>query len=398
MQHRTLASAPGLWASIPCPRSELDLDLVLSSGQSFSWRQQNPGHWTGVLDGRLWTLTQADGHLHYTVYGEPAGPGAPQTLRRFFQLHIRLSDLYRRWASADPHFREVAPRFPGVRLLRLDPVECLFSFICSSNNHISRITGMVQRLCQHLGPPLGRLDGVSYHGFPSLQALAKAEVESQLRELGFGYRARFVSESARTILNEWGGPSWLQQLRSVSYEEAQQNLCLLPGVGVKVADCVCLMALDKPQAVPVDVHVWNIACRDYGWQPISRGQKSLSQKASKELGDFFRSLWGPYAGWTQAVSVLLPLSSPSLYSIKPHTQPHCIVPPPPPTLSPLGLSFQGKTLYPSSFPQVLFCADLRQSPKLQILQAKAKPQKRKRGASEESRGPISGQGDTGDPR
>ncbi|XP_078008311.1 N-glycosylase/DNA lyase isoform X2 [Phascolarctos cinereus] len=286
MRHRTLASAPGLWASIPCPRSELDLGLVLSSGQSFRWREQSPGHWTGVLDGRLWTLTQADDRLHYTVYGDSAGPEAPQTLRRFFQLHVRLADLYRHWASADPHFREVAPRFP------------------------------------------------------------EAEVEPQLRQLGFGYRARFVSESARAILNERGGSNWLQQLRSASYEEAQQNLCSLPGVGVKVADCVCLMALDKPQAVPVDVHVWHIARRDYSWQPTSKGQKSLSQKASKELGDFFRSLWGPYAGWTQAV---------------------------------------------------LFCADLRQIPKPQILQAKAKSQKRKRGASEESRGPVSGQEDTGDP-
>ncbi|XP_074054727.1 N-glycosylase/DNA lyase [Macrotis lagotis] len=346
MQHRTLASAPGLWASIPCPRAELDLNLVLSSGQCFRWREQSPGHWTGVLEGRLWTLTQADERLYYTVYGEAAGPGAPQTLHRFFQLHVRLAELYRHWASADPHFRELAGRFPGVRLLRQDPAECLFSFICSSNNHLSRIAGMVQRLCQHLGPQLGRLDGVPYHGFPSLQALAKAEVEPQLRELGFGYRARFVNECARAILNERGGLGWLQQLRSVSYEQAQLSLCSLPGVGIKVADCVCLMALDKPQAVPVDVHVWHIARRDYSWLPALKDQRSLSHKTSRELGDFFRSMWGPYAGWTQAV---------------------------------------------------LFCADLRQIPKPQSLRAKARPRKRKRGASEESRGLMSVQEDTGDP-
>lgn len=35
MRHRTLTSSPALWASIPCPRSELRLDLVLASGQSF---------------------------------------------------------------------------------------------------------------------------------------------------------------------------------------------------------------------------------------------------------------------------------------------------------------------------------------------------------------------------
>lgn len=60
----------------------------------------------------------------------------------------------------------------GVRLLQQDPIECLFSFICSSNNNIARITGMVERLCQAFGPRLIQLDDVTYHGFPSLQALA----------------------------------------------------------------------------------------------------------------------------------------------------------------------------------------------------------------------------------
>ncbi len=43
---------------------------------------------------------------------------------------------------------------PGARVLRQDPVECLFQFICSSNNHISRIHGMVERLCSAYGTPL----------------------------------------------------------------------------------------------------------------------------------------------------------------------------------------------------------------------------------------------------
>ena len=47
-----------------------------------------------------------------------------------------------------------APMPPGARMLRQDPVECLFQFICSSNNHISRIHGMVERLCHAYGTPL----------------------------------------------------------------------------------------------------------------------------------------------------------------------------------------------------------------------------------------------------
>lgn len=57
-------------------------------------------------------------------------------------------------------------------MLRQDPTECLFSFICTSNNHISRIQGMVERLCQALGAPLCQLDQTAYHNFPSLSVLA----------------------------------------------------------------------------------------------------------------------------------------------------------------------------------------------------------------------------------
>ncbi|XP_033721281.1 N-glycosylase/DNA lyase isoform X15 [Tursiops truncatus] len=178
MRHRTLASVPALWASIPCPRSELRLDLVLASGQSFRWREQSPAHWSGVLADQVWTLTQTEEHLYCTVYrGDKGRVGRPtleelKAVRQYFRLDVSLAQLYHHWSSVDPHFQEVAQKFQGVRLLQQDPIECLFSFICSSNNNIARITGMVERLCQTFGPRLLQLDEVTYHGFPSLQALA----------------------------------------------------------------------------------------------------------------------------------------------------------------------------------------------------------------------------------
>ncbi len=46
-------------------------------------------------------------------------------------------------------------------MLRQPPLECLMQFICSSNNHITRIHGMVQRLCELYGtrlePPGGQI-------------------------------------------------------------------------------------------------------------------------------------------------------------------------------------------------------------------------------------------------
>lgn len=63
--------------------------------------------------------------------------------------------------------------------------------------------------------------------------LPGADAEARLRALGFGYRAKFVSGSARAIA-EGLGPEGLCQLRTAPYAEARRVLCALPGVGAKV--------------------------------------------------------------------------------------------------------------------------------------------------------------------
>ena len=63
----------------------------------------------------------------------------------------------------DPQLRRASA---GARVLRQDPVECLFQFVCSSNNHIARIHGMVERLCSAYGTPLPVLDKAAAAGLP----------------------------------------------------------------------------------------------------------------------------------------------------------------------------------------------------------------------------------------
>nr|XP_014428761.2 N-glycosylase/DNA lyase [Pelodiscus sinensis] len=240
----------------PCP----DWPLCVS------WRESSPGHWTGVLAGRGCCYTvyeeeeeeeeggscktppqselqpggsKAPGSLYSEAPGlEPVGGAdsceAQQILRDYFQLDVDLAALYQAWGTVDPHFRQVAANFPGIRVLRQDPVECLFSFLCTSNNHLARITGMIERLCQAFGRRLCQLGTQPHHAFPSLQALAGADTEGRLRALGFGYRARFVSQIAQAVLEQFGAQG-LHQLRSVPYPEARRLLCTLPGVGAKVS-------------------------------------------------------------------------------------------------------------------------------------------------------------------
>ncbi|GLE11754.1 hypothetical protein PINS_up024393 [Pythium insidiosum] len=103
---------------------------------------------------------------------------------------------------------------PGLRIIRQDPVECLFAFICSSNNNIQRITQMITKLKSTYGALLWE-DPVTkqrYFAFPEPETLATTAEESVLRTLGFGYRAPFVIKSSELLVS-LGGREYLLGLR-----------------------------------------------------------------------------------------------------------------------------------------------------------------------------------------
>ncbi|KAL7629266.1 8-oxoguanine glycosylase ogg1 [Parahypoxylon ruwenzoriense] len=173
----------------------------------------------------------------------------------------------------------------------------------------------VHKLCLHYGPLIGHIGDEAFHDFPTPQALTGKGVETHLRELGFGYRAKYIAETAR-IVSEDRSEGWLETLTNPdnptwsltgtasaveppTYKYAQEQLLILSGVGPKVADCVCLMGLGWAEAVPIDTHVWQIAQRDYNFGKVKT--KTFSKAMYDSVGDHFREIWGQHAGWAQSV-------------------------------------------------------------------------------------------------
>lgn len=171
----------------------------------------------------------------------------------------------------------------------------------------------MEKLCIHYGTRLGSLeDAHVYYDFPNPIVLADPSVEQNLRQLGFGYRAKYIQSTAHTVAH-MKPVGWLPSLRTQSYPVVKESLLELSGVGSKVADCVvipldyisliqCLFSLDQPSAVPVDTHVWQIAARDYKFRLKGKKVVSMTKDVYNGVGDFFRNLWGEYAGWAHSVT------------------------------------------------------------------------------------------------
>uniref|UniRef100_A0A915CQ49 DNA-(apurinic or apyrimidinic site) lyase n=1 Tax=Ditylenchus dipsaci TaxID=166011 RepID=A0A915CQ49_9BILA len=214
-------------------------------------------------------------------------------LRDYFQLDVDVEVLYADWASKDEHFATQLKS--NLNLL-------------SANNNVARISKMIERLCELYGTEQEVVDddgmeGSKFYDFPSLNQLRQglSGMEEELRRSNFGYRAAYIADTVKMLSEELDGDNWLMSLRNLPYLELKQQLSKLPGIGPKVADCICLMGFQKHEVVPVDTHVFQITAKFYMPEYLKSSKKTVTKKMHEDIGQFYINRFGLYAGWAHTV-------------------------------------------------------------------------------------------------
>jgi len=268
----------------------LDLQSTLESGQSYGWRRadgqtyETTGSYGGstwyetVVDGEVVRARQADGRLEWA-----ATTDAVPILTRLLRLDDDLEAVVDA-TPPDPLVDEAYETYRGMRITADPFFRTLVAFICSAQMRVERIFAMQRALAERYGERV-RADGRTYHAFPTPERLADA-TEADLRDLKLGYRAPYVVETARMVASGELTPEDVP----AGYEAAREALTAYPGVGPKVADCVCLFSLGHLAAVPLDTWI-RTAIAEY-YPDCDRGSYAETSRA-------IRDRFGPYAGYAQ---------------------------------------------------------------------------------------------------
>jgi N-glycosylase/DNA lyase len=267
------------YPSVVCqlPECELDLEKTLNCGQVFHWLPHGPG-FVGAID-------------EVPVYLEQSG--------RTLIAGVDGLELVRSYLALDHSLPEITATFPrdeamqaalkfcyGLRIVRQPVWECLATFITSALKQIQQIRAISLAIRSRFGLAL-RLESLELHSYPRPEVLAVVELPDLL-ECKLGFRARNLLTAARMVAD---GELDLEKLRDHPTDQARAELCRVPGVGEKIANCVLLFAYERLDVVPIDVWIRR------GFQEIYFPNQA--KVPAIELRLFSETYFGPYAGYAQ---------------------------------------------------------------------------------------------------
>ena len=258
----------------------INVENSINSGQVFLWKK-NKDYWYGVNGTNILKIDK-----------KAEIESFQNSKVDFFRETDDMTKIIKS-ISKDKIVKDAVKKFQGMRILRQDPFQCLISFIVSSNSNIPKIKFCLENITKKFGKK-ELWEGLEFYLFPKPQKLAKASLVD-IKSCGVGYRDSFIIQAAKMIASK---EIDFQNLKKMNYYTAKEEICKIPGVGNKVADCVMLFSLDKLESVPLDRWIIRILSKYYN-DKFEIKTKTITPKQYDTLHQKIIEHFGPYAGYSQ---------------------------------------------------------------------------------------------------
>ena len=261
-------------------KESIDVENSINSGQVFLWKKNNE-FWYGV-NGQ--DVLQIDENAKI------------KSLKNHKTDFFRSSDDFDgiiKSISKDKVVKDAVKKYPGLRIIKQDPFQCLISFIVSSNSNIQKIKTNLENISQKFGERI-EFKNQEFFLFPESETLSKASI-NEIKKCGVGYRANFIKEASKIFSSK---EIAIEDLKNCTYEDAKKKISKIPGIGNKVADCILLFSLDKLESFPLDRWIIRILEKYYS-ERFQIETKTITDKQYEILHQKIVNHFGPYAGYSQ---------------------------------------------------------------------------------------------------
>lgn len=267
--------------------SHFDIKQILESGQVFRFEPLSDISYLLIAKQKLIKICQQEGStsplIHYITGSEFEEIWCP-----YFDINTDYEKITKVLAEKDEHMRKAIAFGEGIRILKQDPWEMLISFIISQNKSIPHIKQCINYICEAYGT--GIIDEENheskYFTFPTAEQLVKAS-EEDLRLCKVGFRAPYIMDACKQITEE---KIKLNELFTLSAEDAKGELMKIRGVGPKIADCILLFAYGKSEVFPTDVWIKRV---------IEGLYFNGEEKKPEYIQQFAKAYFGDLAGYAQ---------------------------------------------------------------------------------------------------
>lgn len=250
-------------------KTQFNPEHILECGQVFRYgKDENDNYFVISKDQRATILEKQD---CYEIISNN-----PEYFVEFFDLNTDYNEI-KNQLRKNKILQPMIDYGYGIRILKANPLEMIFSFTISQNNNIKRIKQIVEKLCQ-----IGKDNGI-YKSFPTIDELFNAPL-SFFESLGAGYRAKFLKELS-TSLKDVN----LEEISKLSTDEIYEFLINLKGVGPKVASCVLLFGFHRTEKFPVDTWLEHVYYNHF----------SKEKRTRPQMQEYFENEFGNYSGIAQ---------------------------------------------------------------------------------------------------
>ena len=258
----------------------INIDNSINSGQVFLW-EKNGTDWYGINGQDILKINE-NGIIKSILNSKT----------NFFRKNDNMQEIIKS-ISKDETVKKSVKQYEGLRIFKQDPFQCMISFIISSNSNIQKIKNSLEKISKKFGKKV-KIQNKEFFLFPKPEKLANASIE-EIKKCGVGYRAPFIKQASKMIVLKKINFKYLEKC---NYEEAKKNICVIPGIGNKVADCILLFSLNKLEAFPLDTWMIKILEKYYSNQ-FNIETKTITKKQYQILHEKIVNYFGPYCGYAQ---------------------------------------------------------------------------------------------------